>query len=510
MLLLQSIPAIRRRLQLFSLAITLSAICTAALAQQQEPFDIVLANGRVMDPESGLDATRSVGIRGAKIAAISQEPMPGKIVVDVSGLVVAPGFIDLHAHGQSNEASKYQARDGVTTALELESGDAFVAAAFRQRQGKALLNYGFTVSHGRLRPAVIPELQRGHEEVRALRELGERALAKGRAVFRKSRYRELTADQIDALAGHLKAGLDEGALGIGVTHGYYPGATREEIFRVFEAAASWDVPIFTHVRGMGADYMQEVIADAAVTGASLHIVHANSMSLWELPLTLKMVAAAQRRGLDITTETYPYTAASTGIRSTIFDPGWRERLRISYEDIQLQETGERLTADTFDKYRTQGGVVIMHMMKEEWIELAVGTPGVMIASDGMPYAPGAHPRSAGTFSRVLGRYVRENAILTLMEALKKMTLLPARRLENMAPRMKNKGRLKVGADADVTVFNPNEIIDTATFEDDLSFSKGVRHVLVNGVFVVRDEKSVEGALPGRAVLGRYKTAGGAG
>ena len=499
----------RLRSPFLSLAIILSAICSAALAQQ-ERFDIVLANGRVMDPETGLDATRSVGIRGDKIVAISQEPMPGKAVVDVSGLVVAPGFIDLHAHGQSNQANEYQARDGVTTALELESGVPFVDARLRMREGKALLNYGFTVSHGRLRPAVIPELADGLADVRALNARGEPARAKMRTVFRDSRHRELASEQLDSLVWELKTGLDEGALGIGVTHGYYPGATREEIFRVFEAAAKWKVPIFTHVRGLGADHVQEVIANAAVTGAPLHIVHANSVSLWELPLTLKMVAAARNRGLDITTETYPYTAASSGIRSTIFDPGWRERLRISYEDIQLQDTSERLTPQTFDKYRTEGGVVIFHMMKEEWIELAVGTPFVVIASDGMPYAPGAHPRGAGTFSRVLGRYVREKGVLTLMEALEKMTLLPARRLENIAPQMKNKGRLKVGADADVTVFNPDEIIDTATFEDDLSFSKGVRHVLVNGVFVVRDGKTVDGALPGRPVLGRYKTAGGAG
>ena len=134
----------------------------------------------------------------------------------------------------------------------------------------------------------------------------------------------------------------------------------------------------------------------------------------------------------------------------------------------------------------------------------MGTPFVMVASDGMPYAPGAHPRSAGTFSRVLGRYVREQGVLTLMEALRKMTIMPARRLEGVAPSMKNKGRIKVGGDADITVFDPDKILDTATFEEGLSFSEGIEHVLVHGTFVVREGRTVAGAQPGRAVLGQYR------
>lgn len=145
----------------------------------------------------------------------------------------------------------------------------------------------------------------------------------------------------------------------------------------------------------------------------------------------------------------------------------------------------------------------MHLMKPEWIQKAMATPFVMIASDGMPYAPGAHPRSAGTFSRVLGVYVRENKTLTLMQALAKMTIMPAKRLEPIAPAMKNKGRLRIGADADVTVFDPDRVKDMATFEKGLSFSAGIDHVLVNGAAVVRDGATVPNAYPGRAILGNY-------
>jgi N-acyl-D-aspartate/D-glutamate deacylase len=470
---------------------------TVVGAQPAGEYDTVIAGGRVMDPESGLDSVRHAGIRDGKIAAISAQPLTGRTVLQAAGRVVAPGFIDLHAHGQTNEANEYQAHDGVTTALELEVGAPAVGAFLKARENNALLNFGATASHGAMRTMSMREF--------AADAAGWRdTTLRWTDIAFKGRYRPLThPEEYTVLAATMERGLREGGLGLGLAHQYYPGASREEIFRVFEMAARWQVPIFTHVRSMGPEAMQEVIANAAATGVSLHIVHVNSMSLGSLPFVLDLIESARRRGLDITTEAYPYTAASTFLQSTIFDDGWRERLGISYGDLQWQETGERLTAETFESYRKQGGVVIMHMMKPEWIERAVAAPFVMIASDGMPYAPGAHPRGAGTFSRVLGFYVRERKVLPLMDALAKMTIMPARRLEPIAPAMKNKGRLRVGADADITVFDPSRVRDTATFEKGLSFSEGIDHVLVNGVAVVRDGKTVSGVYPGKPVLGNY-------
>jgi dihydroorotase len=473
----------------------------SAFAQSRD-LDVVLAGGRVIDPETGLDAERDVGIAGGSIAAVSEAPLasrlkPGGALVDASGLIVAPGFIDLHAHGQTNRANEFQAHDGVTTALELEGGVANVADWIQSRRSRALLNFGASVSHGTLRVHAMPQFA---EKVKAL---GSAAEAEAERELRDGLYAPLPEERTQALYQLFEAGLRAGGLGIGMPHQYYPGADRREIFRVFEFAAEKDVPIYTHVRSMGAEAMQEVIANAAATGASLHIVHVNSSSLWDLPLALEIIEGAAERGVDVTTEAYPYTAGSTSIESAIFDEGWQERLHISYGDIQWQDTGERLTEETFRSYRQKGGIVIIHMMKPEWIDLAVRSPFVMIASDGMPYAPGAHPRSAGTFSRVLGRYVREREILDLSEAVGKMTLLPAKRLEEVAPAMKKKGRIQVGADADITVFDLGTIRDTATFEKDLSFSEGVVHVLVGGTFVVRDAQSVRDVFPGKPVLGRY-------
>lgn len=487
-------------------------LLTTTCALGQADLDVILMGGRVMDPETGLDAIRDVGLRGQSIVVISEQSLASRLRpegrrIDASGMVVAPGFIDLHAHGQSDDAFRYRVHDGVTTALELEWGYPRLAEWMGSRAGASRIHYGASVSHGTLRvlamPGLEPELQQANEQ------LGK-AVAAPEPLSAFSELPFIAANRNNNLSEHatermlllLDEGLRQGGLGIGLALQYYPGASRSEIHRVFQFAAEKGVPVFVHVRESGMAGMQEVIANAAVTGAPLHIVHVNSMSGNDLPEVLQVVKNARDRGLDITTETYPYTAASTHIESSFFDDGWQQRLGISYKDLQWQDTGERLTEETFKKFRVKKGVVIIHMMREDMIELAVKTPFVMIASDAMPFATGAHPRSAGTFARVLGRYVRERGSLDLMTALRKMTIMPVQRLEAIAPSMKKKGRVQVGADADLVVFDPKTIIDTATYVGGLSYSKGIQHVLVSGTIVVGDGKLIESAFPGKLVVGR--------
>lgn len=489
--------------RLCALGLLASALAAPAPFAAQERYDIVLAGGRVMDPETGLDAVMSVGINGSVIVAVSEEPLVGDLEVDVSGLVVAPGFIDLHAHGQTNRANEFQARDGVTTALEMESGVGDLTAYLNERGRGAILNYGATISHMTSRTRAMPDradlLRRAESMLDGDVEAGLRELER---IASGARYDTVHPDDYGSVWAALAQGLSEGALGIGMAHQYYPGASLEEILDVFKFAAYENTTIYTHVRDMAISAMQEVIANAVATGASLHIVHANSSSLWNIEPILELIGGAQSRGFDITTEVYPYTGASTGLQSAIFDSGWQEKLQIGYGDLQWQDTGERLTEETFNGYRASGGTVIIHMMREEWIRHALGAGFVMVASDGMPYAPGAHPRSAGTFSRFLGRYVRDEGLMPLMDGLAKITIMPAKRLEGMTGQGRRKGRVQAGADADITIFDPDGIMDTATFEDDLSYSEGVMHVLVNGEFVVRDAENVRGAMPGRAIIGR--------
>jgi imidazolonepropionase-like amidohydrolase len=484
-------------------ALALLVAVSAAPATAQETYDVVIRGGRVMDPETGLDAIRNVGIRGQTVVAITEEELQGETVIDAAGLVVAPGFIDMHAHGQTNRANEFQAMDGVTTALELESGVPSLSGYLGTRAGDAVLNYGATISLGAARTSVMPAYRAQFESAYEAfaREVTEDNRREAARVSGLGNYDELPKELYPDLHDRIRQGMAEGALGIGMAHQYYPGASHDEIFRVFELAGEERFPIYTHVRSMEISAIQEVIANATATGAPLHIVHLNSSSLWNIETNLDLVRGAQEAGVDVTTEVYPYTAASTSLESAIFDEGWQERLQINYEDLQWQDTGERLTEETFHRYREQGGTVI-HMMRPEWIEMGLAAENVMVASDGMPYAPGAHPRSAGTFARFLGRYVREGGTMSLMDGLRKVTLMPAERLETVSPQMRRKGRVQIGSDADLTIFDPNRILDTANFEDDLSYSEGVSHVLVNGTFVVRDGTLVEGARPGRPIVGR--------
>jgi len=341
-------------------------------------------------------------------------------------------------------------------------------------------------------------------ELREMSSKGESSLATMQDKIQYTYTMPIESNQMNAVLENIKTSLAEGGVGIGLPIGYLPKTNPKEMYEVFQLAGEIKSLVFTHVRQPDIISIQEVIADATLTNAPLHIVHINSMSLGNIQLAIDMVNAAQKNHSDITTELYSYTAASTGLQSAMFEDGWQERLGISYGDLQWQATGERLTKETFEKYRKEGGIIIMHMMKPEWIKAGIAASGVMIASDGMPYAPLAHPRTAGTFSRVLGKYVREEKVIDLNSAIEKMTLLPAKRLEGISPMMRFKGRMQVGADADITIFNPNTVIDKATFEKGLAFSEGIEYVIVNGVLALKNGKTVNNTFAGQAVFGKFK------
>jgi hypothetical protein len=474
------------------------------LGQSNTVYDIVLVGGRVIDPETRLDAIRNVGISNNRIAEISAGPLKGKEMVDVSGLVVSPGFIDLHVHGRSNTEQEYQLHDGVTTALELEWGIEFLSDWYASRKSKALINYGASVCWPFERFKAMGKYKEGLDEIYQSVLNNTSEISKRNDIMMPSFMAVLTAEEMNKTLSNIKTSLSEGGIGIGVPIGYLPKSKSEEMFKVFELGGELDALIFTHVREPNMISIQEVIADAALTRAPLHIVHINSMSLGQIQHALDLVQSARKNKIDISTELYPYTAGSTSLQSAMFLDGWQERLGISYGDLQWVATGERLTKETFDKYRKTGGTVILHVMKPEWIATGISAPGVMIASDGMPYAKLAHPRTAGTFSRVLGKYVREDKVIDLNSAIEKMTLLPAKRLEGISPMMRFKGRIQVGADADITIFNPNTITDKSTFEKGLEFSAGIEYVMVNGTFILKNGKTVGNVFPGQPVYGKFK------
>jgi len=468
-------------------AATVALTAGSGASNSVETYDLMIANGRVMDPESGLDGVRNVGIRGGKIAAIASSPLEGKQTIDAKGLVIAPGFIDLHEHGQEPRNYQFQAHDGVTTSLELEAGTADVDQWYERREGKSLINFGVSVGH-------IPVRMKVMKDAGTFLPVGDAA------------HRQATPEELQQINDDIEKGLRRGALAVGMGINYTAGATHDEIVDVFRLAAKYGASVHVHLRHAGLQEpttglvgIEEVIAAAAATGAPLHVVHITSMGLKNTPRLIAMVKGAREHGLDVTTECYPYTAGSTQLESAIFDPGWQDRQGISFKDIQWTKTGERLTAESFEKYRKEGGTVVIFSIPEEAARTAVADPLIMIASDGMPLSGAKiHPRGQATFSRVLGHYVREEKALDLMTALRKMTLMPAQRLEKRAPMFKDKGRIRVGADADITVFDADRIIDKATYAEPLRYSEGIQFVLVNGVAVVKDGQLVDGVSPGRA------------
>ncbi|MFL5622275.1 MAG: amidohydrolase family protein [Gemmatimonadaceae bacterium] len=442
-------------------------------------YDRVIVGGRVMDPESGLDAVRNIGLRNGRIAVITTQAVSGRDTTDARGLIVAPGFIDIHAHGQTPQTYGFQALDGVTTSLELELGTSDVAAWYRDRSAGERINYGVSIGHIKVRMAVM------HDSGTVM-PVGEGA------------YRAASSAEIGEIAKRIETGLRDGAVSIGAGFPYTPAATRDELLAVFRVAAKTKTPVHVHIRP-GVAGLKEALSLAGETNASLHVVHINSAGLAQTPLMLAMIREARGQGHDVTTEAYPYDAGMTEIQSATIQDVYRAAPDDSLADLEWPPTGERLNRESFARYSRMGGPIVVHTNTEPMVVAAISSPLTIIASDAYWQGSTGHPRTTGTFSRVLGRYVRETHSLSLMDAIGKMTLMPARRLETRVPAMKQKGRLRVGADADITIFDGASVMDRSTYREPALSPVGIQHVIVNGVSVVANARPVDRVAPGKAV-----------
>jgi Amidohydrolase family len=462
-------------------------------------YDVVYVGARVIDPETSLDAVRNIGVADGKVAAISEQALIGHRMIDGWRLVAAPGFIDLHSHAVSHDTATYQAKDGVTTRLELESGVFPVKPWYDEKAGHELINFGRRVSHLGVRYV----LQVGGDP--------DDGSASQRA--RKAKQ-PIPAETYSRLGPLLEEGLHEGAIGIGSGTQYAPRVTHKEMLEVTRVAGKFHTCVFTHVRygslvepNSTLESIQESIANAAITGACVHVLRINSMAMSDAPLMTQLMREARLRGGDVSTEAYRWDGSVDRIRSVIFEPGWEESWGVQPSELQSMATGKRLTWEEFDALRSGSGDdrVIMHMNTEETLNALLQDPLVLVASDAVDIQDrNTHPRSAGTFSRVLGHYVREAKALTLMEAIKKMTLMPAQRLESFVPGMKHKGRLQVGADADIVLFDPSTVSAKAAYGDARQYSEGFQSVMVNGVLVVDGGEFVADVFPRRPVFSKFK------
>lgn len=474
----------------FAGSAALSLLCGAALlvgwpgavTGAAPEYDVVITGGRVMDPGTATDRLADVGIRGGKVITTNGRGLQGRIALDARDRVVAPGFVDILA-GTHPEGDRFKAMDGVTTVLATHGGPREVGKWIAEQTARGpLVNFGTVVGHYSLRTAA--------------------GAAEG--------HLPATPEQLDRMVAMAERAHSEGALGVGFGIEYIPGTSGDEVVRLAEVAARYGGSVHAHIRLPHLldpfQGINELIAASAATGARTQVVHIGSMAIRRQPQALALIDRARKRGIDIAADVYPYDAWMTRIESAIFEPGWEEKYSLSYDDLIWVPTGERITAESFPRLRAQGGPVACHQIPEAEIELALRHPQVSVASDGyIGETRSDHPRGAGTFARVLGRYVRERNTIPLMVALRKMTVQPVRRLEPGAPALRLKGRLSPGMDADVTVFDPKVVIDRATFQNPKQGSQGIVHVLVNGQPVIRDGRLLrESGGSGRAIRGAGK------
>ena len=452
------------------------------LSPAEETYDLVIRNGRVIDPESGRDEIANVGIRGESVAVITSDALRGRKSIDATGMVVAPGFIDILSSTRADRETHIQKiHDGVTTTMGMHGGP-LNAEDYHKRMAAIgpLLNYGCAV---------------GDRTIRA-------------AAGATDRYKAATPAQIERMKEIADRAIRSGAAGIGFGINYAPGESYEEVHALFETAAKHAVPCHLHARYKGNVFpetmslaVMEVISMAAATGAQAQLVHLTSSTVGSAPLSIRLIEGAAKRGVRVGFDFHVWTRNETTLQSALYDEGWEERFGgITYEQLYVAATQERLTKARFDELRKEKRPVVVQteFIREEEIDMAVRSPIGIVTSDGGGLdEDNTHPRSVGTFARFLRLYAREKSLLSLMEALRRITLLPAQRLEAAVPRMARKGRLREGSDADITIFDPQRIAERATYEKPSSHSTGVHFVIVNGVLVMSRGQIADDVAPGQ-------------
>jgi N-acyl-D-aspartate/D-glutamate deacylase len=483
--------------------------------------DLVLAGGRVVDPLSGLDDIADVAIRAGRIVAIAPGLEAGKRL-DATGLVVAPGFIDLHSHVHSIAGQRLQAHDGVTTSLDLEAGNSPVSMAYEiaAREGRPL-NYGFSASWAALRLQILAGVPADGKVLTTLHNFGN-----------PKWQRAATGSEQQRLVESLETELADGAVGIGVVVGYAPDTDPDEYLSVAATAARAGRPVFTHARelvevdpSVTIDGPTEIVRAAAETGAHMHYCHVNSTSRRHVERVLNLVDQCKREGARVTTEAYPYGSGATAIGAAFLDPNVLPRWDLTPSSIIYLPTGERpADATRLRELRAQdpGGLAVFELLNEHdphdraLLAASMLFDDTLIASDAMPVSVSGtvlsdeqvwplpvsaltHPRTAGTFARTLRKYVRESGDIDLLEAVRRGATLPALLLEPFVAAMRRKGRLQVGADADVIAFDPELVSDQATYRHSCRPSTGFEHVVVNGVPVIEDGRLDLSAMPGRPI-----------
>ncbi len=439
-------------------------------------FDTAIRGGRVVDPMSGFDGLLNVGINGGVITAITATELQATNIIDASGKIVSPGFVDILSYAPNPFGVWFKVSDGVTTNLGMHGINNYASAFFSRYEGTTPIHYG---------GAFHQHFMRGHE-------LGA------------APDKPLDDAQVATFVGLAAENITNGYAGVAFSPEYSPATSKAEIDALAAVARDRGHSAFFHTRSSDPATSQagvlEVIDLARRTGIGVHISHISSTgATGHMALTLESIEAARLEGLDVTACVYPYEFWATTLQSFRFVGDWQARYGISYEDLQVAGTDRRLTKDTYGAaFADNELVAALGSIPAAEVEMALAKPWVMLGSDAiLTESLNNHPRSSGTFARMLGHYSREAGLVDLPTALAKMTSLPTRRVEAMIPAMQRKGRLQRGADADITIFDAAVVADQATVGRPDLPSIGIQHVLVEGQAVLADGVLQRTVLPGR-------------
>ncbi len=441
-------------------------------------FDLVIVGGRVIDPESGFDGLANVGIDGTVVTDVTAAAIEGRETLDASGQIVAPGFVDILSYEPNEFGSWLKLADGVTTNLAMHGVNNYAPAFFRRYENRSPVHFGGAFHHHFMRGFDIGA------------DVG----------------RELTDLELDQFAQLAAKNLAAGFAGISFSPEYSPGTTLAEMKQLAQVASDFGHVSFFHVRANdpnepigSAKAIEEVLSIGRALGRPIHIEHLTSTGgTFRMAEALDQIDQARADGVDVTACVYPYDFWATFLGSERFADGWEERYRISIDDLQIAGTDIRLTRATLNQAIGENRLVAaIGSIPEDEIQMALQRPWVMVASDAIVTAGlNNHPRGAGTFARTIGRYVRDLGLLDLRTGLAKITILPAKRVEQMIPAMARKGRLQRGADADVVVFDPAVIADRATIAAPDRPSVGISWVVVGGQIGLRSGQVQRSVLAG--------------
>ena len=425
----------------------------------------LIYGGHVIDPANRVDGKLNLLIEDGKIAWVGTDMPDADKAIDATGKIVTPGFVDIHLHEDPVVEGKIQPcifnmalKQGVTTVVGGNCGiNVYDPAAYLD-----LVDRDGT--------PVNVALFAGHEYCR-------------KAAGAQDIYAKATEEERVQMVHNIRAALNGGCVGVSFGLRYVPGADKDEFFRAAECCKVGKKIIASHVRD-DADAIYEAIDEFCAAGVEynlpVQISHIGSMGgFGQMEGVLRQIDAYKLNGLDIMLDCYPYFAFSTRLGTPTYDPGWLDRYHCGYDVLEFCEgkyKGQRATAETFDEMRRDFPecITVCHVMKEEDIRLAFRHPNVMLASDGLVNNGQGHPRAAGSFARFLKEFAKTGT-LSLYQAVEKMTAIPANRLH-----LANKGRLNVGADADITIFDYETISDSATFAQPALEPVGIETVLIGG------------------------------